>query len=105
MSNDYLAPLAGKLTINGAINLKSTVSDPDPLNPDAIHGKGRTFTGFGKYTSMAATGVENHLIALGLAERRGPYKHAYITPLGRELAAYVHANWDDLKFREARVET
>ena len=101
-TNDYLAPIAAKLTINGAINLKSTVSDPDPVNPEAVHGKGRTFTGFGKYTSMAARGVENHLISLGLAERRGPYQHAYITPLGRELAAYVDTNWEALRFRQSK---
>lgn len=115
MSNDYLAPIAARLTYNGAVNLKATVEDPDPLNPDGVRGRGRIFTGIGKYTTLAARGVESHLCKLGLGEMvwTGTYWHGdrqehqknmrcRITPLGREMAAYVTANWDDLvpKFRE-----
>lgn len=100
MSNDYLAPLAAKLTWNGAYNLRHTVTDPCPLNPDNVCGKGRIFTGLGKWTTLAAIGVENNIIRVGAAERRGEFDHAYITPLGRELAAYIHAHWDELTFRD-----
>lgn len=100
MNNDYLAPIAAKLTLNAAINLANTVKNPCPLNPENLHGKGRIFTGLGKWTTLAAIGVENNLIALGLGVRRPPYNYAYITPLGKELAAYIHANWDNLEFRD-----
>lgn len=98
-ANDYLAQIAAKLTINAAINLRYSVSDPCPLNPESIHGKGRIFTGLGKWTTLAARGVENNMVALGIAERHPPYDHALITPLGREVAQYVHDHWDELRFR------
>lgn len=100
MSNDYIAPIVAKLTLNAAINLRNAVLHPCPLNPENVHGKGRIHTGLGKWTTLAARGVENNMIALGLAERRGPWDHVHITPLGREVATYVTANWDDLEFRE-----
>lgn len=99
MNNDYLAPLAAKLTINGAINLRHSHEHPDPLSLDNIHGKGRIFTGGGKWTHIAATGVENHLISLGLAIRSGRANHVRLTQLGRELAMYISEHWDDLEFR------
>lgn len=115
-SNDYLAPIAAKLTINGALNLRSTVTEPCPSNPDAVHGRGgRIFTGLGKWTTIAAIGVENHLLQLGLAEKvwTGTYWHhlheekhknmvCRITPLGREVAAYITAHWDELEFRKPK---
>lgn len=102
-SNDYLAPIAAKLTFYAAINLRSTVTSPCPLNPNAIHGKGRIYTGLGKWTHIAAIGVENNIKSLGLGvevkQPSGSY-HVHITPLGREVAAYIDANWDELSFRE-----
>ena len=102
MSNDYLAPIANKLTLNAALNLRNTVRDPCPLNPNNVSGKGRIHTGLGKWTTLAARGVENNMISLGLAERKGPWGHVYITPLGREVAFYVDQNWDELDFRHGR---
>lgn len=102
MSNDFIAPIAAKLTLNAAINLRYSVINPDPLNPDSVHGKGRIYTGTGKWTTLAAIGVENNMVSLGLAERRGPWDHAYITPLGREVAAYLNEHWEDLEFRMPR---
>jgi len=100
LSNDYIAPIAARLTLNAAINLRCTVTNPCPLNPDSLHGKGRIHTGLGKWTTLSARGVENNMISLGLGERRPPWDHAYITPLGREVAAYINDNWDKLEFRE-----
>ena len=54
MSNDYLAAILPKLTWNGAVNLRSTVTSPDPLNPDAVCGIGPIYTGLGKWTTIAA---------------------------------------------------
>lgn len=98
-NDDHLAMIAAKLTINAAINLRYSITNPCPLNPESIHGKGRIYTGLGKWTTLAATGVENNMISLGLAERRPPHDFAYVTPLGREIAAYIHQNWDNLAFR------
>lgn len=97
MSNDYIAALLSRLTYNAAVNLAHSVADPCPLNPDNIHGKGRIYTGMGKWTTLAAIGVENNAISLGLAERRGQFAFAYITPLGREVAAYLAAHWDEVE--------
>ena len=101
MSN-YLASIAARLKINGAINLRSTVTSPCPLNPNAVHGRGRIFTGLGKWTTLAAIGVENHLKKLGLAEDspilKSGSRHVWITPLGREVAEYIDKHWDELEF-------
>lgn len=101
MTDERLKSIAAKLTINGAINLRSTVTDPCSLNSNAVHGKGRVFTGLGKWTTLAAIGVENHLKSLGLAEDSPKMswggRHTWITPLGREVAAYLAANWDELQ--------
>jgi hypothetical protein len=97
--NDYLAAIAAKLTWNAAFNLRRSVTHPCPLNPHSVHGRGRIFTGPGKWTTLAAIGVENNIISLGLAERRPPTNWAYITPLGRDVAAYVNDHWGDLNFR------
>ena len=115
--NAYLAPIAAKLTINGAINLRSTVTNPCPLNPDSIAGGGRIYTGSGKWTTIAAIGIERHLMSLGLAEEvwTGTYWHGAreerhknmacrITPLGREVAAYIAEHWDDLTFRNPKFD-
>ena len=109
MSNDYLAQIVVRLTYNGAVNLRETVENPCDLAPDNVHGRCRMYTGPGKYTSLAARAVERHLCALGLAEMAwdGSYWHdarqedqrnmrCQITPLGREVAAYVASHWDEL---------
>lgn len=107
MSNDYLAEIAKKLTWNGATNLRSTVTNPCPLNPDAVHGKGRMWLGFGKWTTLGVIGVERHLVKLGLGEmvatRASGQQWCRITPLGREMAAYLDKHWDELsdQFRES----
>lgn len=106
MDNDYLAAIAAKLTWNGAINLRSTVTSPCPLNPDAVHGIGRMFLGLGKWTTIGCIGVERHLVKLGLGEFAQPEDRSYplcrITPLGREMAEYLDKHWDELRdgFRE-----
>ena len=96
IANDYIAAILPRLTVNAAINLRHAATDPSPLNPDNTHGKGRTFTGMGKYTTLAVIGVENNMISLGLAERRPPWDWAYITPLGREVSRYLADHWDEV---------
>lgn len=98
-THDSLAPIAAKLTLNAAINLRNSAANPCPSNPESVHGTGCIYTGPGKWTHIAAIGVENSLIRLGLAERRPPHDWAYITPLGREVAAYVKEHWNALEFR------
>lgn len=94
MSNDYLAPIVAKLTYNGASNLVGTLKHPHPRRATALNG-GRVYTGGGKWTHIAALGVERHLISLGLCEvREEPWLD--VTPLGFEVAAYVKSNWSDL---------
>lgn len=110
MKNDYLADLAARLTVNGAISLKMTIQfGPGKVDPDGIN----ICTGGGKWTTISANAVRNHLCKIGAAEMvgTGTYwndrersdrtenKVCRITPLGRELAAYIIANWDDLEFR------
>lgn len=97
--NDFLAEIAKKLTWNGAMNLRSTVPAPCPLNPDAVHGIGHMYLGLGKWTTIGCMAVERHLVKLGLAEmveHDSGYDWCRITPLGREMAAYLDANWDKL---------
>lgn len=113
--NDYLAPIAARLTYNGAATLRATIENPSAIEPDAIGGRERVFTGLGKWTSLAAQAVRRHLCGLGLAEMvwTGTYWHqnreehqknmrCRITPLGREVAAYLSAHWDELSFRSTR---
>lgn len=113
MSNDYIAPIVAKLTYNGASNLKGTLQDPSLNYPLSINGNQRIFTGLGKWTHIAALGVERHLISLGLAELvkvdvngsySTPFEMLYITPLGREVAQYLIDNEDALRgtFRDGR---
>lgn len=113
MRNDYIAPIVAKLTYNGASNLKGTLQHPDPRHPLTINGCERIYTGSGKWTHLAALGVERHLISLGLAELVGvhlngrystPFQMLYITPLGREVAEYLIQNEDALRgtFRDGR---
>ncbi|AXQ69851.1 hypothetical protein HOU03_gp417 [Caulobacter phage CcrSC] len=94
-----LAALAARLTLNGAINLRRFITHPGVLNPDCPWGDTRIFTGCGKWTTLAAIGVENHLKALGVAEAVEGKRWHVITPLGRELAAYIHEHWDEIEFR------
>jgi hypothetical protein len=109
MKNDYLADLAVKLTVNGAISLKSTIEHPGKIDPDSVS----IYAGGGKYTVMTADAVRRHLCKVGAAimvgtgtywsdrERsdRTENKVCRVTPLGRELGAYIIANWDELDFR------
>ena len=93
-----LAILCQRLTYNGASNLRGTIQHPHAEYPDWVNGERRLYTGLGKWTYLAATGVENHLLALKLAERRD--KSLCITPLGRQVAEYLHEHWDTITFRD-----
>jgi hypothetical protein len=114
MSNDHITAVIAKLTYNGAANLVGTLEHPNEKFPDVLNGTRRIYTGLGKYTTLSAIGVTNHLKKLGLIEERylpwngpdnGPIKNGWETPcltgLGREVAEYAKSNWDDLEFREA----
>ena len=118
MSNNYPAQLAPKLTYKRAVKLKATVEDSDPLDPDGVRGSGRIFTGRGKYMTLAARDLESHLYKLGLGEMVwiGTYWHGdrqehqqnmacRITPLGREMAAYVSEHWDGLAWTNSATPT
>ncbi|WP_024517106.1 hypothetical protein [Bradyrhizobium sp. Tv2a-2] len=87
--------IASRLTIIGAINVKDAGKNED----DSC---GRIHTGLGKWTHIAALGVERSLTKLGLVEVRGKHDGLFWTPLGKEVGAYVRANWDKLKFRDGR---
>jgi hypothetical protein len=113
MSNDNVMAAIAKLTYNGAANLVGTLEHPSARFPDLLNGDRRLYTGLGKYTTLSAMGVTNHLKKLGLIEDRylpwngpdsGPIKNGWespcLTPLGREVAEYAKANWDDIEFRE-----
>lgn len=102
-TNDYIASILKRLTLNGARNLKGTLEHPSADYPDAINGNRRIDTGSGKWTHIASLGVEANLRSLKLVEDReidlGNYQTwtmIAITPLGREVAAYLIAHWDDL---------
>jgi hypothetical protein len=103
-STQDIEAIVGRLTYNGAVNLRGFVEDNDPVNPDMPKGRGHFYTGSGKYTTLAAIGVENHLVKHGLAVRTGAYGHLEITPLGRQVAAHVAGHWNVLygTFRNAR---
>lgn len=102
-SNDYISAILKRLTLNGARNLMCTLENPSPDYPDAINGNRRIDTGLGKWTHVAALGVERNLISLGLAEDRrinltndNHWMMLVITPLGREVATYLIAHWDEI---------
>lgn len=113
---EHLRPILARLTWNGAYNLRRTLVAPHERFPDLLAGGQRLFTGLGKYTTLAAIGVENNLRALKLVEERslpwnGPEPHhahdsTCITPLGREVAEFLNQNWDEIchTFREGRRE-
>lgn len=98
------------LTWNAAWNLKETITGPHERFPDLLNGGRRISTGLGKWTSLAASGVESNLLKHGLVEPRwlpwnGPGRHQgweslCLTPLGREIATHVDAHWDTLTFRD-----
>lgn len=98
------------LTWNAAWNLKETITGPHERFPDLLNGGRRISTGLGKWTSLAAGGVESNLLKHGLVEPRwlpwnGTEPHQgweslCLTPLGREIAAHVEAHWDALTFRD-----
>ncbi len=101
--NDYIAPILKRLTLNGARNLKGTLEHASADYPDAINGNRRIDTGSGKWTHIASLGVEANLRSLGLVEDRrvnltndNHWMMLAITPLGREVAAYIIAHWDEL---------
>lgn len=100
MSNDFLAPLAKRLTINAAINLRAWFKEPGREDRIKPWGPGRIFTGLGKYTTLAAIGVENNMIAVGAAEKHGEFGFVRITDTGRTLAEYIHCHWEELEFRD-----
>lgn len=113
MSSDVIASVIGKLTYNGAANLVGTLEHPNERFPDLLNGDRRLFTGLGKYTTLSAIGVTNHLKKLGLIEDRylpwngpdnGPMKNGWESPcltlLGREVAEYAKAHWDEIDFLE-----
>lgn len=113
---EHLQPVLVRLTWNGAYNLRRTLTNPHDRFPDLLAGGQRLFTGLGKYTTLAAIGVENNLKALGLVERRslpwnGPEEHhahesLCMTPLGRDVAEFLNQNWNQIghTFREGRKE-
>lgn len=106
MSDDTdLIALIPRLRYNGAANLRHAHEHPGKLNPDSINGDERIFTGLGKWTTLAAIGVENHLVSLGLAEKvtRGTTNTArrdnwrtIVTPLGRRMGRYLSEHWKDI---------
>lgn len=80
-----------KLTENGAITLKRTIDAPMDRFPDLAGGQLGVYTGPGKWTTLAAIGVEKHLCSLGLASMRAG--QLLLTPDGRHVAEYVASNW------------
>lgn len=105
-SSDDITTLVARLTKNGAINLRGTINHPSVEHPLAINGVYGIYTGSGKWTSVAATAVERHLVGLGLAVRGDVslgdgVKQAmvFVTPLGLRVARYLVAHWPDLPFR------
>lgn len=103
IGNDHIAPILKRLTLNGARNLKYTLECPDELYPDAINGNRRIDTGLGKWTHIAALGVERNLRSLGLTEDREvrvtgdrTWTMNAITPLGREVAAHLIGHWNEI---------
>jgi hypothetical protein len=83
--------ILAKLTENGAITLRRTVEFPMDRFPDLAGGQLGVYTGPGKWTTLAAIGVEKHLCSLGLASMRAG--QVLLTPEGRQVAEYVAANW------------
>lgn len=108
---DDIAPILARLTWNGAHNLMQSVVAGHERFPDLLNGGRRLHTGLGKWTTLAAIGVENNLIALKLIEPRwlpwnGPERHQgwespCLTPLGRRVAEHLRDHWDTLTFRDA----
>lgn len=109
MSNDYIAPILKRLTYNGAVAVRNTVEHPHPEIPRLLNGdRTRIYTGLGKWTTIAAIGVENNIRACGLIEefdaqplwRPGPWEKPWIVEvlndLGMEVAHYLHAHWGDI---------
>ncbi|WP_333702923.1 hypothetical protein [Sphingobium yanoikuyae] len=110
-SNDYIAPVLKKLTYNGALAVRHTVEFPHPDIPRLLNGScSRIHTGLGKWTTIAAIGVENNIRASGLIEefdagpiwRPGQWERPWIVnvlnDLGMEVAHYLLAHWDEAHF-------
>lgn len=106
MTTQSIADILARLTYNGAENLRATAERPSPEDPDRVNGGERIYTGTGKWTHIAAVGVERHLISMGLAHivrdyPNGPYSTPFeylnVTPLGREVASHVAAHWESLR--------
>lgn len=104
MTPSEVALVAARLTYNGAANLRQTIVAPNKDHPELINGGSRLSTGLGKWTHIAARGVENNLIATKVAEGRHidfnddgrGWEALCITPLGREVAYYIDTHWDAL---------
>lgn len=96
--------IARRLTINGAITLHHSFRD---LRKGEQPQVGRVFTGNGKWTTLAAIGVENSLISLGLTEMQklypdDPWDKTEIlcwSRLGLEVGHYITTHWNELEFR------
>jgi hypothetical protein len=109
-SDEDIARIVGRLTWNGAYNLMRTITNPHGQFPDLLAGGDRLYTGLGKWTTIAATGVENHLKALGLiAPRMLPWngidrgwESLCLTPLGQRVASHVHTHWGTIEFPERK---
>lgn len=96
--------IARRLTINGAISLRYSISDLKKGDRPYV---GRVHTGNGKWTTLAAIGVENNLSSLGLTELQKlhpdePYNKDHVlcwSRLGLEVGHYITTHWDELEFR------
>lgn len=93
-----IAAITAQLTRNAAINLRRA-AERGLLDQQT----GRLYTGPGKWTTLAAIGIENHLKKLGLIEFQHlngrPNMVRHWSPLGREVAQFVHEHWEELTFR------
>lgn len=91
-----LSGIARELTINAAITMRYSAG------PQI----GRIFTGNGKWTTLAAIGVENNLKKLGLIELRPLHEDrpdvtiGCWTSLADELRQYITDHWDEIEFRD-----
>ncbi len=94
MSNDYIAALIPRLTVNAAITLRHRDPALGHMRLGSVH------TGLGKWTILAAIGVFNNLRAAGCAveeEHRPGHSVTWnITPLGAEVAAYLRNHWEEV---------
>lgn len=105
MTEAEVVAVVRTLSFNMAMTLRATVDQPNPHDPDSLGGKGRIYTGLGKYTTVAARGVFMGLRKRGLAvsrphdPQRPEIGESYlITAKGRRVAEYVRDHWRNLVF-------